>query len=160
MVWQSGHFQRFGLPVMCCLCYQPQWLPRPCSDTLSVWVTVASFGWALSSFLTAFALVRSFSVRQIGLEYLLDSGWGIYQIGHRKWVNYLCGFNSIFPACVWEQASIQVLITKRVKASHSPLVSPTEPPVSQGGASICQLQSAKGALPFVRFQGWVIQYVA
>ena len=38
-----------------------------------------------------------------------------------------------FPPSM-EQASIQVLITKRVKASHSTL----EPPVSQGGASICQ----------------------
>lgn len=98
MVWQSGHFQQSGLPVMCCLCYQPQWLPSPCSDMLSVWVTVTSYSWALSSFLTAFALVGSLSVRQMGLQCLLDSGWGIHQIGHREWVNDLCGFNSTFPA--------------------------------------------------------------
>ena len=135
-VWYGSlaTFQQSGLPVMCCLCYQPQWLPSPCSDTLSVWVTVTSYSWALSSFLTAFALVGSFSVRQMAVERLLDSGWGTHQIGHREWVNDLCGFSSTFPARVWEQASIQVLITKKVKASHSTL----EPPISQGGASICQ----------------------
>lgn len=121
---------------MCCLCYQPQWLPSPCSDMLIVSESLWHLFIAELFFISdCFCFSGSFSVSQMGLECLLDSGWGTHQIGHRKWVNNLCGFpNSTFPARVWEQASIQVLITKSQGFPQPLLLVPLS------------LQSAKGAL--------------
>ena len=44
-------------------------------------------------------------------------------------------FQSTPSALLWEQASIRVLLMSRVRASHSPLVSPTGLPTSQEGSS-------------------------
>ena len=69
----------------------------------------------------------------MGLKHLLNSGLGMCQGSHRKPGSHWNSPQSTLSALPWEQASTLMLLTNGVQASHSPPVSSSGPPASQGG---------------------------
>ena len=112
----------------------------PCSAQmpLQVWSSFVPHSWAFPLASTPLTPLRSWVVKQPGLEHLFGSCWGAWPGGSRKQVSCSCRFQSALSTQLQKEASTCALLRNGVQSSHRPPVSLTIPPTSQGGLpSLC-----------------------